>query len=154
MRQVGEEVGHPASLEVDNEKTDIFWAEVDGQGKNIGLQSLRLSRPSRSGNQSVRAVKFLVDIKIAVRAAGLTPDQGFHAIIVPVLAPSVQDIEFFHAIDAVHLKEADSRGNLAVGFNLAHTNVGQTAAEVLQLLPADNIGREGAALFPCMSIRL
>ena len=147
VREAGEQVRHAAALEVDDEKADILRAEIDRQGENVGLQGLGFAGACGARHEAVGPVEFFMDIQIAVRAAGLFADQRLHAVVVSVLAPAVQDIEFLKRVDAVHLKKADAGRDLAVGLDLPHPDVGQAPAEILQLAAADRVGREAAALF-------
>ena len=78
MRQIVKEVRHAAAFVVDDEETDVFRTEIDGEGKNVGLERFRFSGAGRTRDQSVRTVILFVNIQIAGSVAVPETDQRFH----------------------------------------------------------------------------
>ena len=74
MRETVEQVRHAAALIVDDKESDILGTVVDRKRENISLQGFGFAGTGRTGNQTVRAVIFLVNVQITGRVAATETD--------------------------------------------------------------------------------
>ena len=74
MREAVEQVRHTAALIVDDKESDILGTVVDRKGENIRLQGFGFAGACRTGNQTVGAMVFLVNVQITGRVSATETD--------------------------------------------------------------------------------
>ena len=148
MGQIGKQICHTAALEIDNEETDIFRTEIEGQREYIGLQCLGFARACCTGDQAVRTMEFFMDIQITVLAARTAANQGAHALIRSVPSPPLQYMKIFQLLRFIHFKKAQRGRYLTADFQFPDMDIGKPLACSFQLLPGHMIGHKSMPLTP------
>ena len=130
VRQIRKEVGHAAALVVDDEKSHVVRAEIEGQREYVGLKRLGFAGTGGAGDEAVRPVILLVDVEIAGRAAALDADDGPHGLVGTVLGPAALDHQVLHALRLIHLEEGERARDLPAFGLLKDPDVGQPLREL------------------------
>ena len=92
----------------------------------------------------MRSMKFFMNIQIAEASSCFDPYRCLHAVIGPVLAPALGDIEVLQRIRAVHFHKGNASRNLHALFDFLNNNARQRLSKGIHLKARDLIRHEGS----------
>ena len=107
MRKRPELVRHSAALKVDDHKSHLIGMIVHCNGQHIRLQKFRFARSGRAGDESVRSVRFIVQVKI-YDIVDSDADRDSHGLLRRMRSPSLCKIKVFRGINAQQLVKRDA----------------------------------------------
>ena len=113
MRKLPEQICHPSSLIVDQQKSNLIRMKIHRQRQDVTLNQLRLPGAGGSCHQTVRTVRLLMQVQKQDIVLRPHPQRHRQRFVRLIPSPAILDIKFFWMPDPVHFKKGDLLWNMA-----------------------------------------